>query len=70
MAKMFYRYIQEGEKLKGDFTKAMEFISKIETIRNLSFKKDNEQDYWLDWNNEIKNYRTSLERYKKIWSNV
>lgn len=68
VSEMFYRYIQEGEKLNGDFTKAAEFISKIELIRDLSFTKDNAQSYWLDWNNEIKGYRTSLERYKKIWS--
>lgn len=59
---MFYRYIQDGENLKGDFTKAEDFISKLEHICDLIFKKDN----WY-WNNEIKNCKIILEKYKKIW---
>lgn len=59
---MFYRYIQEAENLKGDFTKAEDFISKVEHILELIFKKDN----WY-WNNEIKIYKIILEKYKKIW---
>lgn len=66
---MFYRYMQEGENLKGDFTKAEKFIGTIETICSMSFKKENEQSYLLDWTNEIKTYRNSLDKLRKVWAN-
>lgn len=66
---MFFRYIQEGEKLKGDFSKAEEFIVKLESMIEIIFKNDNEHDSLADWKKEINEYRKILERYKKIWTN-
>lgn len=65
---MFFRYIQEGENLKGDFSKAEDFIIKLENMIEILFKKDNEYDSLADWKKEITEYRNILEKYKKIWS--
>lgn len=66
---MFFRYIQEGENLKGNFSKAEEFIVKLESMIEIIFKNDNEHDSLADWKKEINEYRKILEKYKKIWSN-